>query len=81
MGVKLNGIGIKVANIPADAVYSIKVPMFDAGEPVLDAEGKQALTDRRVLTVEFEDGVATVPSKKVAEAMVEAYPQNITIAN
>lgn len=76
--VKIRGIGIKQAALPAEAVFSIKVPMIDGGTPVLDDAGKPVMTDRAVLSVVFDaDGKATVPSEKIADALVEAYPQNI----
>lgn len=75
--VKIRGIGIKSAAIPADAVYSIKVPMIDGGDPVLDEDGKQVMTDRAVTAVVFDgNGKATVPSE-VADALVDAYPVSI----
>lgn len=75
--VKIRGIGIKQAAIPADAVYSIKVPMIDGGDPVLDDKGNPVMTDRAVTSVVFDDkGKATVPSE-VADALVEAYPVSV----
>lgn len=76
--VKIRGIGIKQAALPADAVYSIKVPMIDGGDPVLDDAGKQVMTDRAVTVVVFDEkGKATVPSEAIADALVEAYPVSI----
>jgi hypothetical protein len=81
MGVKIKGIGIKQADLPSGMYWTIKVPQTNAGDPVLNEDGKQVMTDRAVTSVQFdEDGNAEVPNKKIAEALVEAFPQNIRLA-
>lgn len=80
MGVKIKGIGIKQAAVPSGFYWTVKVPQLNAGDPVLDEDGKAVTVDLSITSVQFdEDGNAEVPNKKIAEAMVEAYPQNIRL--